>query len=152
MERLGGKECLGMIMSADEAALKIKSGATVGIGGAEAIGSPTEVLRSFARMTIKGDGKDVKICKKVAEAQNIDYAIIQVSCLTENGDLCPVMPNSKGNGFVKKASKVFVEINTSEPMPTCENEVTMIRIKCGWDKIAGVIISEKEAIRKSKFQ
>lgn len=96
----------------------------------------------------------------------VDIAIVEALAITEEGNLIPTTGIGNAPAFVKNAKKVIVEVNLRKPMalegmadiympenpparqpiPICHpaDRVGTPYIECGWDKIAGIVITDMQ--------
>lgn len=95
---------------------------------------------------------------------NIDIAVVEVLAIDENGDLIPSIAVGSTDVIVKNSDKVIVEIALNKPLdlegmhdiyhlpnPPERKEIPIYKpgdrigssiIKCGWDKIQAIVLSE----------
>ena len=98
-----------------------------------------------------------QLAEKIRSGQfgHVDYAIIEVTRIGENGELYPVLNAAVDDTIVACADKILVEVNTS--VPDCINDlcdfVGDVRcgiselhftpyIPCDSSKIAGVVMTD----------
>ncbi len=92
---------------------------------------------------------------------DLDYTIIECCMILEDGSLVPTLTVGATNALVEKSKKVLVELNTSVPtgvygmhdifnpdeghaipIEHSNDRIGTKSIKCGVDKIAGIVINE----------
>ncbi len=95
---------------------------------------------------------------------DIDMAIVEACAITEDGDIVPTTSVGSTTSFVQCAKKVLIELNTIQPIelegmhdiyipadPPERQPIPLVKanqrigvpfIKCGADKIAGIVITD----------